>query len=73
MHDEFRVEVELDDAERGYSFGERLRALDLDDTARERLGDGVMVTRDGSRLFVYAASDSEAREARADDPGARRG
>ncbi len=63
MDDEFRVEVELDDAERGYSFGERLRALDLDDTARERLGDGVMVTRDGSRLFVYAASDSEAREA----------
>jgi hypothetical protein len=63
MHDEFRVEVELDDAERGYSFGERLRALDLDDTARERLGDGVMVTRDGSRLFVYAGSESEAHEA----------
>jgi hypothetical protein len=63
VNDEFRVEVELDDAERGYSFGERLRALDLDDTARERLGDGVMVTRDGSRLFVYAGSESEAREA----------
>ena len=63
MNDEFRVEVELDDAERGYSLGERLRALDLDDAARERLGAGVMVTRDGSRLFLYAASDSEAREA----------
>jgi len=63
MSDEFRVEVELDDAERGYSLGERLQALDLDDAARERLGDGVMVTRDGSRLFVYAASESEAREA----------
>jgi hypothetical protein len=61
--DEFRVEVELDDAERGYSLGERLRALDLDDAARERLGDRVMVTRDGSRLFLYAASESEAREA----------
>ena len=63
MNDEFRVEVELDDAEGGYSLGERLQALDLDDAARERLGDGVMVTRDGSRLFLYAASDSEAREA----------
>jgi hypothetical protein len=63
MNDEFRVEVELDDAEGGYSLGERLRALDLDDAARERLGEGVMVTRDGSRLFLYAASDSEAREA----------
>jgi hypothetical protein len=63
MNDEFRVEVELDDAERGYSFRERLRALDLDDAARERLGAGVMVTRDGSRLFLYAATESEAREA----------
>ena len=63
MNDEFRVEVELDDAEGGYSLGERLRALDLDDAARERLGDGVMVTRDGTRLFLYAASDSELVEA----------
>jgi hypothetical protein len=63
VKDEFRVEVELDDAEHGYSFGERLRALDLDDDARERLGDSVMVTRDGSRLFLYAASDAQAREA----------
>jgi hypothetical protein len=63
MDDEFRVEVELDDAEHGYSLGERLRAIDLDDAARERLGRGVMVTRDGSRLFLYAESDAEAYEA----------
>jgi hypothetical protein len=63
MNDEFRVEVELDDAEGGYSLGERLQALDLDDAARERLGEGVMVTRDGSRLFLYAASETEARGA----------
>jgi hypothetical protein len=47
VNDEFRVEVELDDDEHGYSTGERLRALDLDDEARERLGSMVMVTRDG--------------------------
>ena len=63
MNDEFRVEVDLDDDEHGYSIGERLRALDLDDEARERLGRRVLVTRDGSRLFLYAASEADAREA----------
>jgi hypothetical protein len=63
VKDEFRVAVELDDPEHGYSFGERLRALDLDDHARERLGRSVMVTRDGSRLFLYTDSETQAREA----------
>ena len=63
MNDEFRVEVDLDDDGRGYSLGERLRALDLDDDARERLGGRVLVTRDGARLFLYAASQEQAREA----------
>jgi len=63
MEDEFRVEVAPDDHEHGYSLGERLRALDLDDDARERLEGGVMVTRDGSRLFLYAASQPAARQA----------
>jgi hypothetical protein len=62
VEDEFRVEVELDD-EHGYSLGERLRALDLDDDARKRLGPSVLVTRDGSRLFLYASSEPQAREA----------
>jgi hypothetical protein len=63
VRDEFRVEVELDDEERGYSVRERLRALDLDDDARRRLGSSVMITRDGSRLFLYAESLSQACEA----------
>jgi hypothetical protein len=63
VRDEFRVEVELDDEEHGYSVGERLRALDLDDDARDRLGPRIMVTRDGARLFLYAASEPQAREA----------
>jgi hypothetical protein len=63
VKDEFRVEVELDDAEHGYSFGERLRALDLDDDARRRLGESVLVTRDDSRLFLYAESEAQAGEA----------
>jgi hypothetical protein len=63
VKDEFRVEVELDDDEHGYSLGERLRAHDLDDDARERLGSRVLVTRDGSRLFLYAADEEQAGEA----------
>jgi len=63
VDDEFRVEVELDDDEHGYSIGEHLRALDLDDDARDRLGPSVLVTRDGSRLFLYTASESQSREA----------
>jgi hypothetical protein len=63
VDDEFRVEVELDDDEHGYSIGEHLRALDLDDDARDRLGANVLVTRDGSRIFLYAASEPQAREA----------
>jgi len=61
--DGFRVEVELDDEARGYSIDERLRAVDLDEEARQRLGPSVMVTRDGPRLFLYAASAEQAREA----------
>jgi hypothetical protein len=63
VDDEFRVEVELDDEAHGFSLGERLRALDLDDEARDRLGPGVLVTRDGSQLFLYTATEAQAREA----------
>jgi hypothetical protein len=63
VSDEFRVEVELDDEEHGYSIGERLRALDVDDEVRQRLGSMVMVTRNGSKLFLYAEADAQAREA----------
>ena len=61
--DGFRVEVELDDVVHGYSMDERLRAVDLDDEARQRLGPSVMVTREGPRLFLYAASAEQAGEA----------
>jgi hypothetical protein len=61
--DEFRVEVDLDDDEHGYSVRERLKALDLDDEARERLGRAVIVSRDGARLFLYAGTEEQARAA----------
>ena len=61
--EDWRVEVELDDEQHGYSLGERLRAFDLDDAARERLGRHVIVTRDGSKLFLYTSTQDEADEA----------
>jgi hypothetical protein len=63
IEDEFRVEVELADEGHGLSLGERLRALDLDDEARERLGSRVIVTRDGSHLFLYANTRESCAEA----------
>jgi hypothetical protein len=63
MADEWRVEVELREEGHGLTLGERLRSLDLDDEARERLGGNVIVTRDGPHMFVYAGSESAAQEA----------
>jgi hypothetical protein len=40
-----------------------LRALDLDEEARNRLGRRVIVTRDGSKLFLYTRTPEEANEA----------
>jgi hypothetical protein len=61
--EDFRVEVELRDEAHGHPLRERLRGLDLDDQARERLGKNVVVTRDGSRLFAYTATEAQAHEA----------
>ena len=61
--EDWRIEVELDDEEQGYSLSERLRAGDLDDEARERLGERVVVSRDGSKLFLYSATEAQSREA----------
>jgi hypothetical protein len=63
MSDEWRVEAELDDERHGSTLGEGLSARELDDEARERLGGRVIVTRDGSRVFLYSSGEAEAREA----------
>jgi hypothetical protein len=61
--EEWRVEVDLDDEQHGFTLSERLRARHVDDQARERLGGRVIVTRDGPRLYLYAATAAGAREA----------
>ncbi|MFK4089336.1 hypothetical protein ACI2LF_34810 [Kribbella sp. NPDC020789] len=63
MADEFRVEVVLGNEEHGLTFWDRLRALDLDDDARKRLGSQVTVTRDGNRMLLYTQTLEDAQEA----------
>lgn len=61
--DEWRVEVDLEDEEHGYSLSEKVRSLDLDEEVEKRLGGGIIVTRDGPRFFLYAATEDSARAA----------
>jgi hypothetical protein len=62
-NEDWRVEINLDDENEGYDIGERLRAQDLDDDARARLGKRVYVSRNGPQLFLYAGTEQQAREA----------
>jgi hypothetical protein len=62
-NEDWRVEINLDDEHEGYDIGERLRSRDLDEDARARLGERVYVSRDGPKLFLYAGSEQQAREA----------
>jgi hypothetical protein len=61
--EEFKVEVELGSDEHGFSFWKRLRTLDLDDEARERLGSRVTLTRDGNWIQLYTHTLADAEEA----------
>ncbi len=60
--DEYRVEIDIHESVHGHLM-ERLRSLDLDDEVQARLGDRVIVTRDGEKLFVYAQSAEALTEA----------
>lgn len=63
MPDEFKLEVELGSDAHRLSFWEKLRTLDLDDDARERLGSRVTVTRDGDHIQLYTRTLADAQEA----------
>ena len=60
--DEYRVEIDIHESVHG-RLSERLRSLDLDDEVAERLGDRVIVTRDGEKLYVYTQTAAAAAEA----------
>lgn len=60
--DEFRVEVDIHQSVHG-KLSERLRSLDLDDEVAQRLGDRVIVSRDGEKIYVYAQTAEAVAEA----------
>jgi hypothetical protein len=63
--DDWRVTIDLDDEADGTDLVEWLRAIRLEAAERELLGDRVIASRDGSRLYLYADSEERAREAQA--------
>jgi hypothetical protein len=63
MGDDWRVTVDFDDEGDGTQFAEWLAAIDLEGEQRASLGDRVIVSRDGPRVFLYADSEGPAREA----------
>jgi hypothetical protein len=63
MADDYRIKVEFEDEGRILHFGRSLREREFAQELREELGDGVVVTRDGPEVFLYASSPEQARAA----------
>lgn len=63
MADDWRVTVDFDDEGDGTQFAEWLGALELESEERERLGERIVVSRDGPRVYLYADSEERAQAA----------
>jgi hypothetical protein len=61
MADDWRVTIDFDDEGDGTQFTEWLAAVQLESEERHELGDRVVVSRDGPRVFLYADSEEQAR------------
>jgi hypothetical protein len=61
MADDWRVTIDFDDEGDGTQFAERLAALEFEAEERKDLGDRVIVSRDGPRVFLYTDSEDRAR------------
>jgi hypothetical protein len=62
MADDWRLTIDLDDEGDGTQLAEWLAAVRLEAEERRRLGDRVVVSRDGPRLFLYADTEEVAHE-----------
>jgi hypothetical protein len=61
MADDWRLTVDFDDEGDGTQLTEWLAAVQLEDEERSQLGAGVVVSRDGPRVFLYSDSEERAR------------
>ncbi|HET6656998.1 MAG TPA: hypothetical protein VFG61_03800 [Gaiellaceae bacterium] len=62
MADDWRVTIDFDDEGDGTQLAEWLAAVDLEGEERSSLGERVIVSRDGPRVYLYADSEEPARE-----------
>ena len=62
MADDWRVTIDFDDEGDGTQLAEWLAAVDLEGEERTSLGNRVIVSRDGPRVYLYADSAEPARE-----------
>lgn len=63
MAEDWRLHVRLGEHKHALAISERLEASELERDVLERLGGKVVVSRDGPDLFLYAETESAAREA----------
>jgi hypothetical protein len=63
MAEDWRITVDFDDEGDGTQLAERLAAIELAADERDQLGDRVVVSRDGPRVFLYADTEERARAA----------
>jgi hypothetical protein len=61
MADDWRVTIDFDDEGDGTQLTEWLAAVQLEGDERHEIGDRVVVSRDGPRVFLYADSEDQAR------------
>ena len=60
MADDFRLTIDFDDEHDGTQLLERLDARRFAAEERKRLGDRVIVSRNGGRVFLYTGTQTEA-------------
>jgi hypothetical protein len=63
MGDDFRIAVDFEEEGHVLHFARTLRERELVNGLRERLGENVVVTRDGNHVFVYAGTLEQAEAA----------
>jgi len=62
MADDWRVTIDFDDEGDGTQLAEWLAAVDLEGEERSSLGERVVVSRDGPRVYLYTDAEEPARE-----------
>ncbi len=62
MSDDWRVRVDLEDERLVADFVDRVRAVEVESEVEEKLGERVVGSHDGDKVFFYADTEAAARE-----------